>query len=250
VRFATRPPHPFSLPSAKPGKMGSARAWIGGPFVDLLQRHQLRRRQARVGLRTVACECRGNERAALRIGDDAVAETVESVALRQHGRRDRGKLRRLNGRSRGRKRLRVPDEARIGMRLEVPGRADHDTVVILGEALGLHQTLAASVGARAEVRMRRRPAVVRLDETLGGDGDQVLCAIQVVHDPFGMAYRPPLIRSEVARVGRGRRIPAPQELVEAAVEPEARVVERARIAAFAGGEELPVPGVGGSQTSK
>jgi len=88
----------------------SARLYVDWKaFVDLLQRDQLRRRQARVGLRTVACQRRGNERAALRIGKDAVAETVESIALRQNGRRDRGKLRCRNGAPR-RKRLRVPDE--------------------------------------------------------------------------------------------------------------------------------------------
>ena len=73
-----------------------------------------------------------------------------------------------NRRARSRERLRVPDETRVRMRLEIPGRADDQPIEVVRIALRLDEALAPAVRAGTEIRMRRRLAVIRRDDRLGG----------------------------------------------------------------------------------
>ena len=91
--------------------------------------------------------------------------TRPSFASQRHGGRGviGGELLLGNRRARSAQRLRVPDEAGIRMRLEIPRRADDEAVEVVRIALCLDQPLASAVRARAEIRVARRLAVVRRD---------------------------------------------------------------------------------------
>ena len=61
----------------------------------------------------------------------------------------------------------VPQKIGVKGRATVGGHARDDTIVVLGVALGLLQSLLASGGAAVEVSIRGRLAVVRLDDLFG-----------------------------------------------------------------------------------
>ena len=125
--------------------------------VDRLERGDLRRREARVGVAVLALDGRGLEPAAPRVGEDAVLHAVERVARRVHGGGDRGDLlRRDEARRIERERARVEDGRREQRRPVVGRGAGEDAVVVAGIALRLHQRLAAAVGAAVEVRLLSR----------------------------------------------------------------------------------------------
>src|SRR5436305_109592 len=92
----------------------------------------------------------GNLLAVPRIGDHAVLDSVQLVALRQRGRLDHRQLGRGN-RAVIENRLLVEDEPGEVVAPEVRGSGNDDTVEVLGEALRLHQRLAAAVRAADEV---------------------------------------------------------------------------------------------------
>ena len=176
-----------------------------------------------------------------RIGDEAVGQAVVLVAGGDRGGGNRRQLLRGNPRARSGERLRVPDEAGVRMRLEVPGRADDQPVEVFRIALRLDESLAPAVRARAEVRTRRRLAVVRRDDRLGRHRRHVLGAIEIVGRLLRMTDRPPLVGGPVAGVGGCRRVAAPQDFVHRAVVAVSLVVQLPGEAAFAGGQELAVP---------
>ena len=125
------------------------------------------------------------------------------------------------------------------MRPVVRRRADEDAVVVLGEALDLHQRLAAAVRAGAEVRMLDRLAVEGADDVLRARGLQVLAAPAEVGDLLRMAGGEVGGAADVAGIGRAAGVAAAQSAADAAV------VDRAGVAALAGRQELAVPAFGG-----
>ena len=107
-------------------------------------------------------------------------------------------------------RLRDPDAVGEEVRPVVGGRAGDDAVVVGGEALRLHERLAAAVRAGIEVRALGRAAVERRDGRFRCDGGFVDRAIAEVDDLLGMAERPAGIGAAgaVAGVGGGRGVAA------------------------------------------
>ncbi len=127
------------------------------------------------------------------------------------------------------------------MRLEVPRRADDIPVVVVRITLRFHKRLAAAIRARIEVRVARGAAIKRRDQSFRRHGHEMLRAVQVILRALRMADGPVGIGGNVACVGRRGCVPAPDDLVQAAIESAPRVVERADITAFTRREETSVP---------
>ena len=117
-------------------------------------------------------------------------------------------------------------------------RADQHAVVVVGEALDLHQRLAAAVRARAEIRVLDSLAVERPDDVLGARGLEMLCPPAEVGDLLWMAGREVRGAAHMTGIRGTAGIAAPERVGDAAV------VDSSRVAAFTRRQELPVPAGG------
>src|SRR3989338_5076440 len=113
-----------------------------------------------------------------RIVDQLVLQTVDRVArghylVGHHGELGRGDWRPTQ-------RTLVPHGTNREAGLAHPGRVRHDTVEVLGIALGLDEALAPAVRAGVPVGVRYGLAVIVGRDRLGGRGRQVHGAIGVV----------------------------------------------------------------------
>ena len=185
----------------------------------------LQRREAIRGIRALAQQYVGIEVALRRVAEEAVLYAVRGVAGGERSALDRGQFSAgdivLPGRCVPWETLSPAGEhARPGIR----GRTGEDSVVVLGKALRLHQCLAASVGARVEVGLLDRVAVISLDHVLGPQRGQVNGAPTKILDLFRVVQRPARVLGAalVARIGAGGSEPAAEIAGQALVPDGAR----------------------------
>src|SRR6185295_16455495 len=140
---------------------------VARALVEARERLRLGRGEAARRVAFLAEERLRVEAALARVAEDAVAHAVLLVAGGVDRARDRGQLARRNVALRvARRDLRVEDGAREETAPRVRRRARQEAVEVLGEALRLHQRLAAAVRAAREVGTRGPLAVERLGRRL------------------------------------------------------------------------------------
>src|SRR6185437_13899996 len=215
-----------------------ARARVVRTVIDLARRRDLRRRQAGAGiLARLALHRRRIEAAVARVVEERVGRdtAILARAFCQRGLGQHGELARWDVACRiVEQRLLVPDEAGEEVGPGVGWRADDDAVEIVGEALRLHQRLAAAVRATGEIGALRALPGEGGDDRLRVVGRLLEGAVAEIDDPFRMAQsekREPARRVSV--IGRGAGIAAPDRLREAGIADTAAEAAAAELLVFA-----------------